>query len=240
MLIILKKELSSLFLSPVAYITTAVFTAASSWVFLQAVEANEGEDASVVMLLMVSVMIWLPILITVVSMRLFSEEKRSGTLEALMTVAVSDVSVVLGKYFSALIFVWLALVPAVGSIYWFAYISPGIDGVDVFALAGGCVILALVSMSCVAIGLLVSLLTRNQIVAAISCFAAICVPFLIKSVVVVVPFVTDSVVQYLSLENHLLSFAAGTLSLPVFVLYLSESVLLLFAAVRVLEARRWL
>lgn len=237
---IFKRELSSLFLSPVAYVTAVVFTAASSWTFIQAVETNVGEDESLVMLLMVSVMVWLPILITVVCMRLFAEEKRSGTLEALMTTAVSERCVVLGKYFSALLFVWVVVAPALASIYWLVYVSPGIESVDHYAFCGGCVLLGLVSVACVAIGLLVSLLTRNQIVAAISCFAAICVPFFIKSVAVALPVVGDEVISYISLESHLLDFASGNLSLQAVVLYLSVSVLMLFTSIRVLESRRWM
>ncbi len=239
-LAVFKREFSSMFLSPVAYVTAVVFVAASCWTFVQTLKLNVGEDESLVMLLMVSVMIWVPILVTVVCMRLFSEEKRSGTLESLMTVAVSERSVVMGKYVSALLFVWLVLVPAIAVIYWLAYVSSGIDAVDHYAVAGGAVMLGLVTICCVAIGLLVSLLTRNQIVAAICCFAAICTPFFLKSLVGTIPFVSDGVVEYLSLEVHLLEFSTGSLSLQVIVLYLSVAFLMLFTSVRVLESRRWI
>jgi hypothetical protein len=86
---------------------------------------------------------------------------------------------------------------------------------------------------------LVSLLTRNQIIAAICCFAAICIPFFVKSVAVIMPFIGDRVIEYISVEDHLLSFTSGGLSLQVVVLYLSVSVLMLFSSVRVLESRRW-
>lgn len=237
---VFKREFSSLFLSPVAYVTAVVFVAASAWTFLQALKANVGADESLVMLLLVSIMIWVPILVTVVCMRLFAEEKRSGTIESLMTVSVSELSVVMGKYLSALLFVWMVIAPAVSMIYLLAYISPGIESVDNYALAGGAVILGLITICCVAIGLLVSLLTRNQIVAAICCFAAICTPFFLKSLVGTIPFISDGVVEYLSVEVHLLTFSTGGLSLQVAVLYLSVALLMLFASVRVLESRRWL
>jgi len=237
---VFKREFSSMFLSPVAYVTAVVFVAASAWTFIKAVQINIGEDESLVMLLMVSVMIWVPILVTVVCMRLFAEEKRSGTLETLMTAAVSERCVVMGKYVSALLFVWLVLVPSVAGIYWLAYVSPGIGVVDHYGVVGGCILLGLVTICCVAIGLLVSLLTRNQIVAAICCFAAICVPFFMKSMVGTIPVFGDSVVEYISLEVQLLAFSTGSLSLQVVVLYLSVAVLMLFTSVRVLESRRWL
>jgi ABC-2 type transport system permease protein len=237
--VIYKREFNSLFLSPVAYVTAMIFTAAASWTFIEAVQQNTGEDESLVMLLIVSVMVWMPILITVVCMRLFAEEKRSGTLETLMTAAVSERSVVLGKYFSSLVFVWLMMAPAMASIYVLVYLSPGIADVDLYGFLGVVLLLGLVSAACVSIGLLVSLLTRNQIIAAICCFAAICIPFFDKSVAVVVPFVSDNVIEYISVENHLLAFSSGSLSLQVVVLYLSLAVLMLFSSVRVLESRRW-
>ena len=237
---IFKREFSSLFLSPVAYVTASVFVAASGWTFLQAVKSKVGSDDSVALILLVAILLWLPILVMVVCMRLFAEEKRSGTIETLMTAPVSEVGVVLGKYASALLFTWIVVAPALSSVYWLARVSPGIEGVDHFAVAGGGIILALVTACCVAIGLLVSLLTRNQIVAAICCFVAICLPFFVKSLAVATPFFRDGVVEYISLEAHVIGFAAGYIDLHVVVLYLSVTVLMLFASIRVLESRRWL
>ncbi len=237
---IFRREFASLFLSPVAYVTASVFVAATGWTFLQAVKTKVGTDDSVVLILLVAILLWLPILVTVVCMRLFAEEKRSGTIEALMTAPVSEVAVVLGKYASALLFTWIVTAPAVGSVYWLARVSPGIEGVDHFAVAGGVIILALVTTCCVAIGLLASLLTRNQIVAAICCFAAICLPFFIKPLATATPFFRDSVVEYVSLEDHVTAFASGCIDLHVVVLYLSIAALMLFASIRVLESRRWL
>jgi ABC-2 type transport system permease protein len=237
---VVKRELGALFFSPVAYVTATVFVAASAWTFLQAAEAKTGSDDSIVLILLVSILLWLPILITVVCMRLFAEEKRSGTLEMLMTAPVTELAAVLGKYVSALVFVWLVLVPSVGSVYWLAHVSPGLDDVDPGAVVGGCMILGLISACCISVGLLVSLLTRNQIVAAICCFAAICVPFFVKPLAASVPIIHDGIVEYLSLEAHIMAFASGGLSLQVSVLYLSVTVLMLFASVRILESRRWL
>lgn len=239
-LTIVRRELSSLFLSPVAYVTAVVFVAASAWTFLQAVETKVGSDDAIVLIEVVAILLWVPILVTVVCMRLLAEEKRSGTLETLMTAPVTETAVVLGKYISALLFVWLVLVPAMTSVHWLAYVSPGIEGVDHYSVAGGAVILGLVTACCVSVGLLASLLTRNQIVAAICCFAAICVPFFVKPLVAALPFVRDGVVEYVSLETHVMGFASGGLSLQVGVLYLSVTALMLFASIRILESRRWL
>ncbi len=237
---IFKREFAALFYSPVAYVTAAVFVAATAWTFLQAVKAKVGTDESIVLILVVAILLWLPILVTVVCMRLFAEEKRSGTIEPLMTAPVSEVAVVLGKYASALLFSWIVTAPALASVYWLARVSPGIEAVDHLAVVGGATILALVIACCVAIGLFVSLLTRNQIVAAICCFTAICLPFFVKALAGATPFLMDSVVEYVSLEAHVTGFAGGGIELQVVVLYLSVTALMLFASTRVLESRRWI
>ncbi len=239
-LILLRRELAAVFLSPVAYITTALFMSASVWTFLATVKAQIGRQAYPEALFFVSVLIWMPLLITVICMRLFAEEKRSGTMETLMTIAVGEIPVVAAKYMGALLFCWLAMAPSFGALFVLAAESPSIEGVDGGALAGGCAILALVSVCCTAIGVLMSLLTRNQIVAAISCFWAIFTPFMIQPLMRAVPFFEAETVERFSLEQHVTLFISGTLSLDAVVLYLSVAALMLFTAVRVLEARRWL
>ena len=237
---IVRKELGMLLLSPVGYITAAIFWSASGWTFLHTARVQSGTTVQLEALQMVSVLVWLPVLITVVCMRLFSEEKRSGTIETLLTSPVKDVEVVLGKYCGALIYVILATIPAVSGIWLLARAAPGIEGVDPVAMLGGGLILVLITMSCTAIGLLVSLLTRNQIVAAICCFWAIWLPFMVKPLVQAVPFVRHQTLERLSVEEHVLQYTGGMIQLPLAVMYVSVTAFLLFAAVRILESRRWL
>ena len=91
----------------------------------------------------------------------------------------------------------------------------------------------------VAIGLLVSLLTKNQIVAAICIFCAVWMPFFLRKTASVLPFGSDKVLDYLAIETHILDFARGSVDSRPVVLYLSSSVFVLFVAVRLLEIRRW-
>lgn len=239
-LTLLRRELSAVFLSPVAYVTMALFTSAACWTFLATVKAQTGRSVYPEQLLFVSVLIWMPFLITVISMRLFAEEKRSGTIETLMTTAIGETAVVLAKYAGALIFGWATIAPSIGALYVLAAASPGIPAVDGYAVMGGCAILALVSISCTAVGVLVSLLTRNQIVAAICCFWAIFTPFMVQPFMRAVPLFRHETIERFSLERHVSLFVTGTLSLQPAVLYLSIMVLMLFTAIRVLESRRWL
>ena len=82
-------------------------------------------------------------------------------------------------------------------------------------------------------------MTKNQIVAAICCFCAVCIPFLFTYLVVVLPVGSDKIVEYLSTETHILDFARGSVDMRPVVMYVSGTVFVLFTAVRVLESRRW-
>jgi len=234
-----RRELVAYFVSPVAYVTIVLFTAMTGWTFLQALEGNVGTQTSITVIFFLSLFFWVPILVTVVTMRLFSEEKRQGTIESLMTAPVTDAAVVLGKYAGALTFLLIVTSLSLVDLFLLARVSPAIESLDGGAVVGGCIIVTLVLAFCAAIGLFMSLLTRNQIVAAISCFCAICVPFFAKSLASSLPVVSDSLVQYVSLETHIVDFARGFVSLQAATLYLSATCFCLFASVRVLESRRW-
>ncbi|MDP6524545.1 MAG: ABC transporter permease [Kiritimatiellia bacterium] len=238
-LIIWQRELSSSFLSPIAYVVIAVFLVVAGWTFLEAAESNAGSQESLEVLLFVSIFFWMPFFVTAITMRLFTEEKRSGTLETLMTAPVSDLAVVMGKFLGAFSFLFVVVAPAVGVIYILAAFSPGVEGVDSGNILGGSVILVVISSLCISIGLFVSLLTRNQIVAAICCFTAICFPFLIRTAVSNLPVGSDQMLEYLSAETHIVDFARGSIDTRPLVMYVSGTVFMLFAAVKALEARRW-
>jgi len=234
-----RRELTACFLSPVAYVTMVVFVLLANWTFLEAVERNAGGAASVASLYFVSVFFWLPVLVTVITMRLFAEERRSGTLETLMTAPVDDGAVVWGKYAGAWTFLLITLVPTAAGVPLLAVLSPGIRTVDAGSLAVGGLMLALLSAFWVSIGLLVSLLTKNQIVAAICCFCVLCLPFLFQYLGPLAPPGSGRVLDYLSIETHIVEAARGVLDTRPLVLYGSGTLFMLFTSVRVLESRRW-
>ena len=236
-----RRELSACFLSPIAYVTMVVFLGMSSWTFLEAVKKNAGTSVPLQVLLFVSIFFWLPILITVITMRLFAEEKRSGTIETLMTAPVTDAEVVLGKYAGAVSFLLFVVVPGVAGIFLLAWVNPAMSLVDLDlgAIVGGGLILLLLSAFCLSIGLVVSLLTKNQIVAGICCFGAVCLPFLFGYMVPDLPVGPERVVQQLSAETHILAFSRGSVDTRPIVLYFTGTVFMLFTATRFLESRRW-
>jgi ABC-2 type transport system permease protein len=239
-LILWRRELAACFLSPVAYVTMVVFLSMAGWVFLQMVEGHAGSNQPLPELLYkVLVFFWLPILVTVITMRLFAEEKRSGALEVLMTAPVSESQVVWGKYAGAMSFLVVVALPVVAGLFILRAMSPGIAFIDVGSLLAGGLILLLLSALAVSIGLLVSLMTRNQIVAAICCFCGVLLPLLAGYLVVMLPFGSRELAERLSAETHLLEFARGSIDTRPIVLYVSMTAFVLFAAVKGLESRRW-
>jgi ABC-2 type transport system permease protein len=240
-LLLWRRELAAYFLSPIAYVTTIVFLIATGGTFLSQVFINEGRDEQLSIMLFASIVAWLTVLVTVISMRLFVEETRSGNIEALMTAPVSETEVVLGKYAGALTFLLVVLAPAVACIFVLNLLSPGIVLVDVDpgAVLGGCLILFLLSAFWTSIGITASLTAKSQIVAAICCFGAIWFILLLSWVVTFLPFSTETIVEYVSIEMHTMDFARGSMNTRPIVMYLSGTAFMLFLAVRILESRRW-
>ncbi len=234
-----RREVSACFLSPVAYVTMIVFLLLSSWTFWNATSSRIGEMESLPFLLMMSILFWFPVLIAVVTMRLFAEERRSGTLETLLTAPVTETALVAGKYLGALTFLVAVVAPAFSSIYILEQLCPGVQSLDGGALAGGAIILFLMTALCASIGLLISIITKNQIIAFICCFCGILIPLVIGRFIKLLPFGSDVLVDYLSLETHLLDFAGGSADMRPVVLYVTLTGFFLFVSVRVLESRRW-
>jgi ABC-2 type transport system permease protein len=233
------REWAACFLSPIAYVTMVMFLLLSTWTFWSAVERHTGDTAPLAFLWCMSICLWLPVLITVITMRLFAEEQRSGTIETLMTAPVTEWQVVLGKYAGALSFLLVVLAPTVASVLVLYALSPGIRVLDLGGLAGAVLILLLVSLLCTALGLMFSVFTKNQIIAAITCFCGIVFPLLTGYFVKLLPFGSDRLVDYLWIENHLEDFSRGSVDIRTVALYLSATLFVLFLSVRVLESRKW-
>lgn len=237
-----RREVESGFLSPVAYVVIVLFLAVCGFFFLKLAVSNSGTTESLPFLLFsVMVFIWMPVLVTVITMRAFAEEKHHGTLETLLTVPVTEAEVVLGKYAGALTFLFLVTLPAFASLFVLIFLSPGLSlaRLDWGELLGGALFFALVAANCTAIGVLVSLLTHRQIVAAVACFAGIFVPLIgaqvLESAALLPPWFTD----YMSAEVHLRTFCRGIVDSRPVVFYISTTVFLLFTSIRILEIRRW-
>jgi ABC-2 type transport system permease protein len=217
-----------------------LFIAVSGLIFLASVIWNAGSTVSVVVLNAETILLWLPVLITMVCMRLFSEERRSGTLETLMTAPVTETQIVLGKYAGAMTFLLLVILPAVSFIFMLSFLSPGIHSIDIGAVYGSCLIIVLISFFCVALGMVVSLFTRNMIVSFFAIFCAVWCVILLGNVVTALPeWMLAPGGDLFSMVVHVDDFAHGSIDTRPIVMYVSGTVCLLFVATRLLESRRW-
>ncbi len=239
-LVICGRELASLFLSPTAYIAFILNSSLVMWTFLQALERHEGSHDAPMLLLVMAILFWLPILATIATMRLFAEEKRSGGLEALLTLPVTEASVVLGKYAGALLFCLIVTLPALGGIFVIDAALPNVALIDVGSFLSGCLILFLLLAMFTSFGLVASLLSPNLIVAAVTCFVAMLIPILFEAAVPLMPGLPERFVDYVALTRHVTDFSSGLIAPESIVLYLSMTCFMLFAGIRLLESRRWL
>ena len=236
------RELKAFWFSPIAYVVGALFLLCQGVVFWMLVTflSMPQMDPSITIsqLFFGGFFFWLSTLISVplLTMRTFSEEKRTGSIELLLTAPVTDTEVVLAKFLGA----WLAYV-----ILWSATLA-------FFALlrcftpfAWGPVLMAylgvwLLGGVLVSIGVLTSSLTRNQVIAAVMSFGLILLLFCVGVLEV---FVRDpesvKIIRYLSILEHLSAFSKGILDTRPLVFYASLTAICLFLTGRVISSPRW-
>lgn len=239
-----RKELTGYFLSPIAYIVTIFFLLVMGAIFslLVSVLAEGPAGVTVMNLLFGSPFYWMTMLVIVpvLTMRLLAEEKKSGTIETLMTAPVSDTAVVLAKYAGAVSFYLVMWLPTIGYIFVLKQFSSLMAPIDLGPMAGGYLGALLIGMFYLAVGLFCSALTSNQIVSAIATFAVLIVFFLGGLMDYLSHDATvQTISQYISSYNHMLDFSRGLIDTRPVVLYLSGTALALFATVKVVEARHW-
>ena len=237
------RELRAFWFSPVAYVVGALFLVLQGFVFwlLASVLNDPASQASFsigqaffgpTFFYLTSVLITVPFL----TMRTFSEEKRTGSIELLLTAPVSDMEVVLAKFLGA----WIAYILLwLMTIGYFLYLrtmvsfdwAPVLTGYLGTWLLGGVFI---------AIGILTSSLTRNQVIAAAFSFVLL---LLLCSIGMLEFFFRDpeaaKLVRYVSLLNHLEDFSKGLLDTRPIIYYLSLTAIALFFTGRVLNSPRW-
>jgi len=239
-----KKELAAYFLSPLAYVVMIFFLVVfgfSFWILVNVlVEGPAG--TSVMRELFGSLFFWITLLVAapVLTMRLFTEEKTSGTLETLMTAPVTDAEVVLAKYFGALGFYLVLWLPTAGYAVVLRAFSPLSAPVDLGPMMSGYLGAGLVGAFYLSVGVFCSSVSTNQIMAAITCFAGIGVAFFAGFFAYLArQEATRDAFVYVSSVAHMLDFARGIVDTRPLVLYVTLTAFMLFATVKVIESRRW-
>ncbi|NUN48507.1 MAG: ABC transporter permease [Candidatus Brocadiae bacterium] len=237
-----RREFTAFFYSPMAYIIATfylLFTGFTFWILLKN-EANANAMRSLLSFLGFIHVIFIPM----VTMRLLAEERKSGTLEMLVTAPISDVEIALAKFFGALSFTVLMMAPTL--LYTWAVHKVG--GHPDHGLTGASYTgLLLISAAYVSIGLFISSLTANQIVAAILTFVVLFTFYFLLGFVAgsaaALPFNEKvdwpAVVNYVHFGSRLQAFGKGIVDTRDVVYFLSVVALGLFLTVKSLESRRW-
>jgi gliding motility-associated transport system permease protein len=251
-LAIAQKELRSYFVSPIGYIVLGVFALLYGWFYVtmlsyfvrQSMQMSqlggaspEGMNINQMMLrpLLQNVTILILFLMPMVTMRSYAEEKRSGTMELLLTSPLTDMQIILGKFLGALS-LWAAAlaISAIHIAILFIYGSPEwkpiITAYLGLVLMGGCFI---------SVGLLISSFTSNQIVAGIGTFGVFLMLWVINWIGSFTNPTVDKITQYLSIVDHFDDFAKGIVDTSHLIYYISFISFGLFLTAKSVDSERW-
>jgi ABC-2 type transport system permease protein len=248
--IICRKELGSYFVSPVAYLLLTMFGLIFGFFFWNALGyfvmsgmqmQMRGQsfpmnlNEQIIRPLLQNVSVIGLFFIPMITMRLFAEEKRTGTIELLATSPVRDLEIIVGKWLAAVVlYSCLLLCTAVNFAFLFKYGNP-----DWKPLLIGYVGLLLQAGALLAIGTFISTLTKNQIIAGAATFGVCLLLWVLEWVSGYETATWARVLSYMSVIRHFESFGRGVLDSKDAVFYLSVILLGLFFTARSMESLRW-
>jgi ABC-2 type transport system permease protein len=249
-LAIAHKEMKSYFASPIAYIVIGFFALVFGYFFIalllffdqrsmqlaglggsQPINVNEMLIRPVFQNAMVVFLFVLPM----ITMRTYSEEKRSGTIELLLTSPVTDFQIIVGKFLGAMALyaamlaitlVHIAILFIYGNPEWLPIVTTYLG----LLLMGGCFI---------AVGLLISSLTKNQIVAAMITFVVFLMLWIINWIATFTGPTTQRLLNYLSITEHVNDFTMGIIDTQHLVYYISFIAFGLYLTSRSVDVERW-
>ncbi len=249
-MIICGREMNSYFRSPVAYGLMAFFALISGYFFYiaTAIFVQRGMESQMmgqgfpmdvnewmIRPVLSNVSVIGLFLIPMITMRLFAEEKRSGTIELLATSPVRDLEIIMGKWLAALLMYLIILgISALDIVMLFAYGKPDwrpiLVGYLGLLLQGGCLL---------AVGTFISTTTRSQIVAGVATFAVCLLLWVLDWVTSYATTTWAKVVSYLSVLTHFEPFSKGLIDTKDVLFYLTMIFFGLFLTARSMESLRW-
>ena len=245
-LTLLAREVRSYFYSPIAYIVLVFFLLVSGVDFYMQVSFMNQRPVqySIQEAFFNSVFFWFAfvLIFPLITMRLFAEEFKLGTIEPLMTAPVRDWQVVLSKFFGALVFYIVLWLPTVIYFAIFAKITHQAAATSLGAYAGSYLMVVLLGMFYLSIGCLASALTKNQIIAAVISFCTITLLFflgLVQYIMLDVSGATRDFLGYFSALEHMGTYSRGIIDTRAIVLYLSAAILILMFTHQAFQSRKW-
>jgi ABC-2 type transport system permease protein len=231
-LVISKREIRTYFNSPVAYIVVTVFTVVFGFFFFNNLFVEKQADMRAFFSLAPLMFCFFA---PAVTMRLLAEEKGSGTIELLITMPVRDWEVVVGKWLAAMTLLLATLALTLVFAITVARLGPRDRGPAIAGYLG----LLLMGGSYLAIGVMASSFTRNQVVALIISFGICFAFFLFGKVLPFVPERLQPLVSFLSTDTHFENISRGIIDSRDLVYYASVIVVSLLIATTSLESRKW-
>ena len=249
-LAIARKELNSYFASPIAYVVIGAFAlifglfyvSLLNWFVQQGMQMGQmgmggpvNVNQQMIRLLLQNTAVVILFVLPMVTMRCYAEEKRSGTMELLLTSPVTDFEILMGKFLGALaLYACMLAVTFVHLAILFRYGNP-----DWRPIAAGYLGLLLLGGSFISVGLLMSSLTRNQIVAGMVTFGLVLLLWIVDWIGSFAGPRVEAVVSYLSITGHLDDFAKGVIDTKHVVYYLSFITFGLFLTAKAVDSERW-
>ena len=237
---ILKREFFSYFVSPLGYLVLTSFLLVSGWVFMVLVGALNSPETPRMALMstfFTNVFQWIFLMLVsaIIAMRLLTEERKSGSIETLLTAPVSEATVVTAKFAGAWCFFLFLFVPT--AIY--PLLLSRFGGLDLGPVVAGYLGIALIGALFISAGTFASSLTKNQIVAAILAFVLILGSFIIGVARDFLPFPeARDALSYLNILEHMDDFARGIVDTRRILYVVSTVVFFLFLSTRALEANK--
>jgi ABC-2 type transport system permease protein len=248
-LAIAQRELTAYFASPIAYVLIGFFALLFGWFFYVPLAYFEQQSMQMGMnptqslninqmlvgpTLMNTTVIML-FLFPLITMRTYSEEKRSGTIELLLTSPVTDVQIILGKFIGAmLLYAAMLAITLIHMGILFIYGEP-----EWKPILTGYLGLLLMGGSFLSLGLFISSLTKNQIVAGIATFAVFLMLWVVNWIGTFVGPTMQTVLTHLSLTDHFDDFAKGIIDTKHVIYYLSFMAFGLFLTAKSVDSERW-
>jgi ABC-2 type transport system permease protein len=229
-----KKELMSYFNSPIAYIFIGVFLVVGNWLFFK----NFFLFGQANLRPYFDLLPWIFLFMSpAVTMRLWAEEKKSGTIEFLLTLPVTDWQVVIAKFLGALTFMAVAL----ALTFTLPLTVAGLGNIDWGPVIGGYIGSIFLAGAYLALGLFISSLTKNQIIAFILAMMASFVAFMIGADFVLfgAPQFLVPIMEFLGLGSHFYNISKGIIDSRDIIYYSSFIFLFLWLNTRVIESRGW-
>ena len=245
-LVLLEREMKSYFYSPIAYIVLCFFLALTGYnAYFVTTALNRGpSEVTMIEGFFAIAIFWFGYIpmIPLITMRLYSEEFKLGTIETLMTAPVEDWQVVASKFAGALLFYAVLWAPTTLYFLIFQYITGQPAAASVGSFVGAYGMLLLMGSFYVSLGCLASVITRNQIIAAVISLVLVVLVFFTGVIASRTGTATQAFrdfVTYFSSYEHLSSYARGLIDTRPIVYYLSMTIFLQFLTFHIFQFRKW-